>query len=73
MGISILLGLSRFAPIDNPATVGGHDGALTGLIVIVGLLLVILLIGFGVTLSRRPDKMVDEFGNEPRGPGEPPS
>ena len=64
MGINILLGLSRFAPIDNPATVGGHEGLLTGLLFIVGLILVILLIGFGVTLAHRPDKMIDEFGDE---------
>ena len=64
MGINILLGLSRFAPIDNPATVGGSENLLTGLIFIVGLILVILLIGFGVTLAHRPDKMIDEFGEE---------
>lgn len=68
MGSSILLGVSRFAPIDNPATVGGHEGVLTGLIFIVGLIVVILLIGFGVTLARRPDKVVDEFANEPETP-----
>jgi len=68
MGINILLGLSRFAPIDNPATVSGSPNLLTGLIFIVGLILVILLIGFGVTLARRPDKAVDEFGNEPGAP-----
>ncbi|NUU06849.1 hypothetical protein [Leifsonia sp. C5G2] len=68
MGISILLGLSRFAPIDNPATVGGSANLLTGLIFIVGLILVILLIGFGVTLAHRPDKMIDEFGDEKGSP-----
>lgn len=68
MGISILLGLSRFAPIDNPATVGGSANLLAGLIFIVGLILVILLIGFGVTLAHRPDKMIDEFGDEKGSP-----
>jgi hypothetical protein len=66
MGINILLGLSRFVPIDNPATVGEHENLLVGLLFIVGLILVILLIGFGVTLARRPDKAIDEFG-EPTG------
>ena len=31
---------------------------------VLGLILVILLIGFGVTLAHRPDKMIDEFGEE---------
>ena len=68
MGINILLGLSRFAPIDNPATVGGSENLLTGLIFIVGLILVILLIGFGVTLAHRPDKMIDELGDDKGSP-----
>lgn len=68
MGISILVGVARFAPIDNPATVGGHENLLTGLIFIVGLILVILLIGFGVTLAHRPDKMVDELGEPTEAP-----
>ncbi|MEN0084516.1 MAG: hypothetical protein AAGC66_07100 [Leifsonia sp.] len=71
MGITILLGLSRFAPIDNPATVGGNANLLTGLIFIVGLILVILLIGFGVTLAHRPDKMIDEFGDDKGSPPPP--
>ena len=72
MGINILLGLSRFAPVDNPATVGGSANLLTGLIFIVGLILVILLIGFGVTLAGRPEKMVDEFGEPIETPPSPP-
>ena len=72
MGISILLGLSRVAPIANAATVGGHESLLTGLIFIVGLILVILLIGFGVTLAGRPEKMVDEFGEPIETPPSPP-
>ena len=71
MGINIALGLSRLAPIDNPATVTGHGEILTAILIIIALLILILLIGFGVTLARRPGKELDEWGN-PTPPADPP-
>ncbi|WP_431219755.1 hypothetical protein [Leifsonia xyli] len=72
MGNRIAFGLSHLAPIDNPATVGGHGEILTAIFVILGVLIVILLIGFGVTLARRPDKQLDEWGNATGAPPAPP-
>ena len=63
MGISIALGLSRFAPIDTSTTDSGHGDVLITILVIVALLIVTLLIGVGVTLARRPGKQLDEWGN----------
>lgn len=63
MGISIALGLSRFAPIDKSATDSGHGDVLITILVIVALLIVTMLIGVGVTLARRPGKQLDEWGN----------
>jgi hypothetical protein len=68
---NIALGLSRFAPIDNPATVAPHGEVLTAIFIIVALLIVILLVGFGVTIARRPGKAIDEWGN-PTTPSTPP-
>ena len=63
MGISIALGLPRFAPIDTSTTDNGHGDVLITILVIVALLIVTLLIGVGVTLARRPGKQLDEWGN----------
>ena len=71
MGNTIALGLSRLAPIDNPATVTGHGEILSAIFIILALLIVILLVGFGVTLARRPGKEIDEWGN-PTTPSDPP-
>lgn len=62
MGIITALGLSKFAPIDNPATFTGHESDFVNILIILGLVLVILLIGIGVSLARRPDRQIDEFG-----------
>lgn len=62
MVIHFASGWSRFAPVDNPGTFSGHDSDLVGILVIIGVLLVILLIGLGVTLMRRPDREIDEWG-----------
>ncbi|SEB12158.1 hypothetical protein [Leifsonia sp. 21MFCrub1.1] len=69
MGAHIVMGLSRFAPIDNPANYNGHDTDLIWILVILGLLLVILLIGLGVTFARNPERELDEWGNPRTPPG----
>lgn len=69
MGEHILSGLSRFTPIDNPANFSGHDTDLAWILVILGLLLVILLIGLGVTFLRSPERELDEWGNPRNPPG----
>ena len=67
------LGLARFAPIDNPATVNNHAEVLTAIFIILALLLVLLIAGLGVTLARRPGKQLDEWGNPTGGAGTPPN
>ncbi|MGO4594685.1 hypothetical protein AB4Z18_12780 [Leifsonia sp. 2TAF2] len=66
MGISTALGLWRFTPVDNPGTFTGHESDFVNILIILGVLLVILLIGIGVSFARRPDRQIDEFG-EPTG------
>jgi hypothetical protein len=64
--------MSILHALDNPATYQGHNGDLTAILVILGLLLVLLLIGVGVSMATRPDKQIDEWGNPAQKPPAPP-
>ncbi len=65
MGLDFTLGLLRLAPIDNPATVQNHQEVGFAILLIMGMLLVLVLIGLAVSMTRQPERQLDEWG-QPR-------
>ena len=55
--------LWRLTPIAPQAADDGQGGVLSTVFIVLGVLVVLLLIGFAVTLARRPGRQLDEWGN----------
>jgi hypothetical protein len=64
MGHDFALGLLRLAPVDNPATVVNHQEVGFAILLILGMLLVLVLLGLGVSMMRQPERQLDEWGQQ---------
>lgn len=63
MGADIALAVAHLTPVRYEAAGGDQGGVLTTIFIVIGVLVVLLLIGLGVTLARRPGRQLDEWGN----------